>query len=45
MMHTIDQIIFIIEIFFFFSFWGGVRLGLLGTSITIWPIVPAMDDR
>jgi hypothetical protein len=34
---------------FFFSFslvsWGGVRLSPLGTSATIWPIVPAPDDR
>jgi hypothetical protein len=25
--------------------WGGVRLSPLGTSATIWPIVPAPDDR
>jgi hypothetical protein len=31
--------------FFFFSFWGGVRLSPLGTSATNWPIVPAPDDR
>jgi hypothetical protein len=24
--------------------WGGVRLSPLGTSATIWPIVPALDD-
>jgi hypothetical protein len=31
-----------------FSFkvsWGGVRLSPLGTSSTVWPIVPAPDDR
>jgi hypothetical protein len=31
-------------IFFLFS-WGGVRLSLLGTSATNWPIVPAPGDR
>jgi hypothetical protein len=31
--------------YFFFSFWGGVRLSQLGTSATNWPIVPAPDDR
>jgi hypothetical protein len=25
--------------------WGGVRLSSLGTSPTVWPIVPAPDDR
>jgi hypothetical protein len=30
--------------FFFLVSWGGVRLGPLGTSATIWPIVPAPDD-
>jgi hypothetical protein len=25
--------------------WGGVRLSPLGVSATIWPIVPALDDR
>jgi hypothetical protein len=25
--------------------WGGLRLRPLGTSATIWPIVPAPDDR
>jgi hypothetical protein len=25
--------------------WGGVRVNPLGTSVTIWPIVPASDDR
>jgi hypothetical protein len=25
--------------------WGGVRLSLLGTSATIWPIVPVPNDR
>jgi hypothetical protein len=24
--------------------WGGVRLSPLGTSATVWPIVPAADD-
>jgi hypothetical protein len=24
--------------------WGGVKLSPLGTSATIWPIVPAPDD-
>jgi hypothetical protein len=34
--------------FFFFFFlvcWGWVRLSQLGTSATIWPIVPASDGR
>jgi hypothetical protein len=30
--------------FFFLVSWGGVRLGLVGTSATIWSIVPAPDD-
>jgi hypothetical protein len=30
---------------FFLISWGGVRLSPLGTSVTIWPIVPAPDDR
>jgi hypothetical protein len=30
---------------FFFVYWGGVRLSLLGTSATNWPIVPAPVDR
>jgi hypothetical protein len=30
---------------FFVVSWGGVRLSLLGTSTTNWPIVPALDDR
>jgi hypothetical protein len=25
--------------------WGGVRLSPLGTSATVWPIVPAPDDK
>jgi hypothetical protein len=25
--------------------WGGVKLSLLGTSATNWPIVPAPDNR
>jgi hypothetical protein len=25
--------------------YGGGRLSPLGTSATVWPIVPAMDDR
>jgi hypothetical protein len=25
--------------------WGGVRLSLLSTAATLWPIVPAPDDR
>jgi hypothetical protein len=29
---------------FYFSC-GGVRLSPLGTSVTIWPILPASDDR
>jgi hypothetical protein len=29
--------------FFFLVSWGGVRLSLLGTSATNWPIVPAPD--
>jgi hypothetical protein len=32
-------------IFFFLVSWGGVRLSPTGTSATIWPIVPASDDR
>jgi hypothetical protein len=31
--------------FFFLVSCGGVRLSPLGTSATIWPIVPALDDR
>jgi hypothetical protein len=31
--------------FIYFISWGGVRLSPLGTSETIWPIVPAPDDR
>jgi hypothetical protein len=30
---------------FFLVSLGGVRLSPLGTSATIWPIVPAPDDR
>jgi hypothetical protein len=30
---------------FFLVSWGGVRLGPLCTSATIWHIVPALDDR
>jgi hypothetical protein len=26
-------------------FWSGVRLSPLGTSATIWPILPAPSDR
>jgi hypothetical protein len=29
----------------FFNTWSGVRLRPLGTSATVWPIVPAPDDR
>jgi hypothetical protein len=29
----------------FFIFPHGVRLGPLGTAATVWPIVPAPDDR
>jgi hypothetical protein len=25
--------------------WGGVRLSPLGMSATMWPIIPAPDDR
>jgi hypothetical protein len=32
-------------IFFFLVFWVRVRLSLLGTSATNWPIVPAPDNR
>jgi hypothetical protein len=32
------------SIFFLIS-WGGVRLSPLGTSATVWPIVPDPDDR
>jgi hypothetical protein len=28
-----------------FFFLGGVRLSPIGTSVTIWPIAPAQDDR
>jgi hypothetical protein len=38
-----------ISLLFFLHFilvsWGGVRLNPLGTSATIWPTVPAPDDR
>jgi hypothetical protein len=30
---------------FFLVSWGGVRLSLFGTSATVWPIVPAPNDR
>jgi hypothetical protein len=30
---------------FFLISWGGVRMSPLGTSATIWPTVPAPDDR
>jgi hypothetical protein len=29
----------------FLASWGGTRLSPLGTSATIWPVVPAPDDR
>jgi hypothetical protein len=32
------------EFFFVLVSWGGVRLSLLGTSATLWPIVPASND-
>jgi hypothetical protein len=31
--------------FFFLVSWGGLRLSPLGTSATVWPIVPAPEDR
>jgi hypothetical protein len=31
--------------YFFIVSWGGVKLSPLGSSVTIWPIVPALDDR
>jgi hypothetical protein len=34
----------LLRVFFLVS-WGGMRLSLLGTFATIWPIVPAPDDR
>jgi hypothetical protein len=30
---------------FFLVPWGGVRMSLLGTSATVWRIVPSPDDR
>jgi hypothetical protein len=44
--HTrmISQLI-VHNFFFFLVSWGGVRLSPLGTSATIWPIVPAPDNR
>jgi hypothetical protein len=36
---------FILSYFIFLVSWGGVRLSPLGTSVNIWPIVPAPDDR
>jgi hypothetical protein len=33
------------SLFFFLVSWSGVRLRPFGTSATIWPIVPAPDDR
>jgi hypothetical protein len=32
-------------IYLFLQRWGGVRLSPLGTSATVWPIVPAPDDK
>jgi hypothetical protein len=38
---------FFILLYFIFCLvsWCRVRLGPLGTAATIWPIVPAPDDR
>jgi hypothetical protein len=33
------------QIYIFLVSWSGVRLSLLATSVTNWPIVPAPDDR
>jgi hypothetical protein len=30
--------------FFFLVSWSGVTLSPLGTSVTVWPVVPALDD-
>jgi hypothetical protein len=39
------RLTYIITSCFFLVSWGGVRLSPLGMSATIWPIVPAPDDR
>jgi hypothetical protein len=38
---------FIIAVQFFFNFvlWDGMELSPLGTSATVWPIVPVPNDR
>jgi hypothetical protein len=41
--HNFSQVDFFI--FYFIDSWCGLRLSPLGTSATIWPIVPAPDDR
>jgi hypothetical protein len=35
----------VLSLFFSLVSWGGVRLSPLGTSATLWPIVPALGDR
>jgi hypothetical protein len=45
-----NVVIWIFEVYvlvtnFLLISWGGVRLSPLGTSVTNWPIVPALDDR
>jgi hypothetical protein len=30
---------------FFLVSWGGVRLGPLGTAVTVWAVIPAPDER
>jgi hypothetical protein len=37
--------LFLPWLYFIFVSWGGLRLSLLDTLDTIWPIVPAPDDR
>jgi hypothetical protein len=37
-LHGVSLVLFLVS-------WGGVRLSPLGTSATIWPTVPAPDDR
>jgi hypothetical protein len=36
---------YITRVGFYGGFLGWVRLSPLGTSATIWPVVPALDDR
>jgi hypothetical protein len=39
-----DDLMICVKFFLIIS-WGGVRQSPLGTSATVWPIVPAPDDR